>query len=317
MTASKNGIVTARLTAYNMIDPKAVVRKPGHNPRFDFGEINELAKSIKFQATQANVPGGLLNAIIVKRVEADKFELVDGDRRLTAVEQLIKWAEEGKPDGYAFTEGIPARLADKNQDEITGLIQMFEANTGKSFLPLEEAAAYKKMRDAGLTIERICEAVQRAHVHVVATLALIDAAPELKQAVASGKIKGTMAKNIATAARGDLDKQAALVNEAIAAGKDAKKKRVVVQKVQQARVAKAAAKGKTLKIRALTDDQLSELGAKVAKHLEALIKEVPQGVDPETLIETIKKDEMLAVVYTFGALQGLKAAAGVKTQLEV
>lgn len=312
-----NGIVTARLSSYNMVDPKAIIRKPGHNVRFDFGEIEQLAKSIKFQATECNVPGGLLNAILIKRISPDQFELVDGDRRLTAVELLLKWADEGKLDGYAFPAGIPARLADKSLDEITGLIQMFEANTGKSFLPLEEAAAYKKMRDAGLTIEKICQAVQRAHVHVVATLALLEADQSLQEAVKGKKITGTLAKDIATAARGNLAKQAELVNDAIAAGTDAKKKRVVVQKVRAARVAKAASKGKTLKMRALTDDQLSEIGAKLAKHLQALIKECPTKVEPEELTELIKKDEMLAVAFTFGALQGLKAAAGVKVELEV
>lgn len=312
-----NGIVTARLSAYNMVDPKAIVRKAGHNPRFDFGEIAELAKSIKFQATECKVPGGLLNAILVKRISPDQFELVDGDRRLTAVETLLKWHAEGKADGYAFEEGIPARLADKGQDEITGLIQMFEANTGKPFLPLEEAAAYKKMQDAGMSIEQIGKAVQRAHVHIVATLALLTAAPELKDAVKSGKVGGTVAKKIATAARGDLKKQAELVNDAIAAGKDAKKKRVVVQKIEQARADKAAKKGKTLKIRALTDDQLSDLGARVSKHIQALMKEAKLEADAD-LFAWVKADDKLAVAYTLGALNALKVAAGdKKISLEV
>lgn len=312
-----NGIVTARLSAYNMVDPKAIVRKPGHNPRFDFGEIAELAKSIKFQATDCKVPGGLLNAILIKRTGPATFELVDGDRRLTAVELLIKMAAEGKPDGYDFPEGIPARLADKALDEVTGLIQMFEANTGKPFLPLEEAAAYKKMQDAGMSIEQIGKAVQRAHVHIVATLALLTAAPELKDAVKSGKVGGTVAKKIATAARGDLKKQAELVNDAIAAGKDAKKKRVVVQKIEQARADKAAKKGKTLKIRALTDDQLSDLGARVSKHIQALMKEAKLEADAD-LFAWVKADDKLAVAYTLGALNALKVAAGdKKISLEV
>ena len=119
MTQS-NGIITPRLSAYNMVDPKAVFRKPGHNPRFDWGDLDELAKSIKYQAIECAVPGGLLNAIIIKRRDVSSFELVDGDRRLHAVELLLKWHAEGKPEGYDFPEGIPARLAAKDQTEVAG-----------------------------------------------------------------------------------------------------------------------------------------------------------------------------------------------------
>lgn len=300
MSTNAPGIIKARPSAYNLIDPTVVTRRAGFNPRFDFGEIEELSKSIK-----AN---GLLMPIRVKRL-GEGFELVDGDRRLTAVELAIK-------GGHVFPEGIPTVIVDKAQDDVTSLIQMFESNTGKNFLPLEEAAAFKRMQDSGMTIEQIGKSVQRAHVHIVATLALLTADESVKAAVKDKKIGGTMAKKIATAARGDLAKQAELVNDAIAAGKDAKKKRVVVAKVEAARVAKAKSKGKTLKIRALTDDQLSEIGAKMAKHLQSLIKEAK--LDPQDDLRAwVKADDKLAVAYTLGALDALKVAAGEKISLEV
>lgn len=313
MTTTNNGIITARLSAYNLIDPKAIVRKPGHNPRFDFGEIAELAKSIKFQATEGGVTGGLLQAIIVKRSGPAQFELVDGDRRLTAVEMLLKLYAEGKPEGYDFPEGIAARLANKDQSEITGLIQMFEANTGKPFLPLEEAAAYQKMKEAGMTIEQIGKAVQRAHVHIVATLALVDADESLKAAVADGSVGGTVAKKIATAARGDKKKQAELTEAVKTATKSKDKKAIAAakQKIEDARQDKAKAAGKTLKIRALTDAQLSALGDKVAKHLASVMKEAKLADDFD-LAKWVAEDDKLATAYTFGALQALKAAAGMK-----
>ena len=72
--------VLKRSNAY-FIDPTRVVRRDGWNPRFDFGEIEEMAKSI--------LANGLLNAIRVKRISgnpAADFELIDGDRRMTAIE---------------------------------------------------------------------------------------------------------------------------------------------------------------------------------------------------------------------------------------
>lgn len=307
MTTATNAIIKARPSAYAFINPKSIVRKPGHNPRFEFGEIAELARSI--------VENGMLMAIRVKKLNDGTFELVDGDRRLTAVELLIK---EGRGE-QILIEGIPAVMVDKDQDEVTGLIQMFEANTGKPFLPLEEAAAFKAMRDAGMTIEQIAQKVQRAHMHVINTLALIDAAPELQAAVAKGEVKATQAKRIAVVARGDKRKQAELAKKAAEANKsgDRKARAKVDDEIEQQRVAKAEAKGKTVKMRALSDDALSEKGARLAKHFESLLKEAK--IDPATfdLRKWVEEDEKLAVAFTFGALEALKAAAGLKITLEV
>lgn len=311
------GIVTARPSAYNMVDPRQIGRRPGFNPRFEFGEIEELAKSIKYQATQLAVPGGLLQAIIVKKsdeVAGKPLVLVDGDRRLTAVELLLELSDKGDPNGYDFPEGIPARLAPKDQTAIADLIQTFEAGQNKAFLPLEEAAAYLRMRESGMTVEEIGKAVQRAHMHIVSTLALLKADESLTEALKSGDVKGTMAKEIAVVARGDKAKQKELVADIKAAKGDKVALKKVKEKIAAQRVAKNEAKGKTLKVRPLTADQLSTIGAKLAKHLTVVLKEAK--IDPDMsnddLLAWVKADEARAAAYTFGALQALKAAAGTK-----
>ncbi|MCX8502353.1 MAG: ParB N-terminal domain-containing protein, partial [Alphaproteobacteria bacterium] len=178
--------VLKRTSAY-FIDPHAVVRKPGFNPRFDFGEIDALATSIR-----AN---GVLNAIRVKRMdptpEGYLFELIDGDRRLTAIESILE------KDADAFKEGVPAIIVDRAQDDITSLIQMFEANSGKMFVPLEEAFAYKRMRDAGMTLAQIESAVGRKVPHIADMLTLLNADDSVKEAVTDGTIGKQMAKTIA------------------------------------------------------------------------------------------------------------------------
>jgi ParB/RepB/Spo0J family partition protein len=311
-TASKEapGIVK-RSSAY-FLDPKAITRREGWNPRFDFGEIEELAKSLKVN--------GMLVPIRVKRLtkpEGGKlFELVDGDRRLSAVELLLK------KDSDAFPEGIPAIIIDKAQDDLKSLIQMFEANTGKPFLPMEEAAAFKRMRDEGMTIADICKAVGRKQMHVQAMLALLDADPEVQEAVQKGEIGKTEAKDIAVHAKGDKAKQ----KEIVAAAKDAKKdpknkakKRIVLKKIDEARQAKAAKQGRTLKVKHLSDEQLAEIGAKLAKVWIAKAKQA--GVTKTETDADITKwcagDDALAAAFTWGALQALKVAAGMKLDLDI
>lgn len=312
-TSNPAGIVK-RSNAY-FADPKAITRRPGFNPRFDFGEIEELAKSIK-----AN---GLLQPLRVKRMPASVlddgkgptgaevkcFELIDGDRRLTAIELLLK-------KGHEFPDGVPVIVVDAKQDDITSLIQMFEANTGKNFLPLEEAAAYKTMRDAGMTIKQICDAVSRKHVHVVATLALLDADDEVKDAVKSGSVTGTTAKQIAVAARGDKAKQKELITQAKAAKTDKSKKAELEKNIQATREKKAKAKGQTIKMRALSDAELSAIGKQLAETMVIKLQNAAKPLDFDVRA-WIAKDDQLALAFTFGALEALKAAAGMIVNLDI
>ena len=310
--------VLKRSNAY-FIDPTKIMRKPGHNPRFDFGDIERLAHQIKVQ--KAIDGHGLLNDIRVKRIaptilddgkgptgsQEFIFELVDGDRRLTAIELLIK-------KGEVFEMGVPAKLDDKDQTEVAGLVKMYIANEGKAFLPLEEAAAYKKFREAGMTIKQICEVTGRKQVHVTEVLNLIKADDSVLAAVADGSIGKTMAKKIAKVAKGDNAKQKELVASAKAIGKDSAKRRAVIKEVEKTRAAGAAKKGKVLKIRALSDGELSDIGAKIANTL--LDRVVEAGLTPNAdLREWVGKDKELLLAYTFGALEALKVAAGAPDKL--
>lgn len=305
--ASSNPAGVLKRTNAFFIDPAMVDRKEGHNPRFDFGDIERLAEQIKFQKAQDG--HGLLNDIRVKRKADGRFELVDGDRRLTAVELLIK-------QGEVFAFGIPAKLDAKDQTEVEGLIKMFVANEGKAFLPLEEASAYKKMQDAGMTIKQICEAVGRKHVHVIEVMGLLSADASVQEAVTDGSIGKTIAKQIAKVAKGDAAKQKELVEQAKSVGKDAGKRRAVLKEVEKTRATKAAKQGRTLKIRALSDVELSEIGSNVAKHLVQLLSDAKMSQDMD-LLAWIKKDDKLALAFTVGALEGLKVAAGGVNKLEL
>lgn len=302
--------IVKRSSAYNL-DPRVIGRRPGWNARFDFGEIEELAKSIK-----AN---GMLNPLRVKRlspaVDGKLFELIDGDRRLAAIEMLLAKGDD-------FADGVQAIIVEKSQDDLTSLFQMFEANNSKNFLPLEEAAFYKRMRDGdkeagikGLTIKQICERVGRKQVHVTATLAMLEMPDDVQADVKSGKISKTNAKDIAVHARGDKARQRELAAQAKAAGKDKDKKAALKRALDDSRRNKAASKGKTLKIRALSDEELSKIGQTLAASLADRMKDAGMSLDAD-IRATIVKDDKLALAATFGALEALKAAAGMKINLE-
>lgn len=290
-------------------DPRDIKRRDGWNPRFDFGDLAELSKSIKVQR-ELTGGSGLLMPLRVKRLDPPArgavFELVDGDRRLSAIELLME-------EGFEFPEGVPINLVPKDQDDTTSLLQMYETNTGKPFLPLEEAAAFKRLRDAGLTIKDICAKVGRSDIHVMGSLALLEAAPELQAAVKSGEVGITVAKEIAVVAKGDAALQKDLTAQAAAAGSDKDKKRAVLVNVRKAQQVKAAAKGKTLSSKVRTPEEIRTAIAKAEPVLTTSLRTAKVSVadlSSKTLIATMAADDATAAAYQAGFLQALRFVLG-------
>lgn len=298
--------ITKRGNAYN-INPKHIVRREGWNPRYDFTRMEEQKATIKLY--------GVLIPLRVKRIDGDRFELIDGDRRLTNVESLM--AEDAAQEARFTTEGVPVIIVDSKQDDVTSLIQMFLSNDGVRFNPLEEADAFRRMKATGMSNEVVAQKTGRSVMTINAGLALLEAPEALQAAVATGTVNTDMARKIAVGARGDKAKQAELTAEAVAAGKDKAKKRAVVAKVEEAKRAKNAAKGKTLMVRPLDAATLSALGAKVAKQLAELLEEQGFKPDGEDFAKLVAKGGTAAAAFSLGALMALKAAAGIKISLTI
>lgn len=323
-------------------DPRVIGVDPAWNTRFDMGDIQGLARDILDEYRKVPETGGLLNDLRVERgglgaINGNVFTLVDGERRLTAIRLLYTEGIDGSGP-ITFEHGVPVKLEAAGTSSIDKLLRMYKANGGKPFLPLEEAEAFRRMRtdevDAdgkitrkGLTIAQIEEATGKSDNYIVGSLALLDADQSLIDAVKTGEVSAGVAKSIAVNARGDKTAQAELATEAKAAGKDKVKRRAVLKKIEAKRVAKAEKKGLKLKMKALSDDDLKALGEKTARHLAAKAKEAgwdEQTADSSTLDERIQRmvevcqmDEALTAAFTLGALQALKAAAGIKCVLDI
>lgn len=290
--------------------PSTIDVQAGHNIRFDFGDIDALAAQIKDQYHKDAV--GVLEALNVKRGLDGRFELVSGERRLKAVMQLMQ-------QGLTFNLGIPINIVDKSTTEVELLIRDFVSNSAKPLLPLEEAQGFKKLQAAGMTIEKIAVATGRGHYHVHASLKLLTADQDVIDAVRDGTIGASLAKDLATKVK-DKKTQKETVAAVRAAGKDKKAHAAAVKTakrtVQENIVKNNARKGKTLKMRALTDAQLSEIGAKMSTHLTTLLKDA--GIaSAETLLAKCGANNLLAAAFTLGTLQALKVAAGIKINLKL
>lgn len=295
--------VVKRSNAY-FINPLNIVRREGWNTRFDFGLIAELAASIKVN--------GVLTPLRGKRIDGDKIELIDGDRRFTAVEHL----RDNDKEAFAalVASGVPMILVDKHQDDTTSTYQMLIANDSKAFLPLELAAAFKRLLDSGQTVQNICDQTGHAQRHVRETLALLDASPEIKEALQKGEIGATVAKTVAAAHKGDNEAQNAILETAKAAkAGDITARKQLKHKVAALADAKAAALGKEVKLRPMKADQLEESEKRLSSILRAKAKDA--GWSPTTIaavLKATKEDPNLVVAFTLGAIMATRAAQGHK-----
>lgn len=300
-------------TNQTFIDPKKIVGVFDGNPRFDMGELEELATQIDVQLKADPKSGGLLNDMRVREfggIGEGTFEVVDGKRRLAAIGLLLKRQRE-------FPFGVPVKIEVKDANKIDLLIKMFVANGGKPFLPLEEAAAFKQMRDAKMTIKQIELKTGRNVSSIVGALALLDVDPELTDAIRNKKISGSVAKSIAVGARGDKNKQRELTRGVVAAGKDKNARKEATQAIDDSRRARAAKIGRKLKMRALSDAELSILGARVSEQLITSMGDLGLAVDTD-LIKWVKASDIdVRIAFSFGALQAFKAASGIKVPLSV
>ncbi|MFJ9772859.1 ParB/RepB/Spo0J family partition protein [Kitasatospora sp. NPDC101157] len=140
------------------------------NPRqprevFDEDKLAELVASIR--------EVGLLQPIVVREIEAGRYELIMGERRWRASRE-------------AGLERIPAIVRATEDDKL--LLDALLENLHRAELnPLEEAAAYDQLlRDFSCTHEELADRIGRSRAHVSNTLRLMNLSPTVQKRVAAG-----------------------------------------------------------------------------------------------------------------------------------
>jgi ParB family transcriptional regulator, chromosome partitioning protein len=163
------------------VDPKIIKSVEGWNPRRNWGDLESLKESIK--------ENGVRTPVILRRgKENGDLELIAGERRLRATLQAI---EEG-----AEIVSIPAFIKPANYSQVEALVDAFIENDDVPFDPLSEAEVYRRFVDWGWTQEQVAKRIGRSTGHVNSRLKLLNAGPELREAIQSGEISTTLANQI-------------------------------------------------------------------------------------------------------------------------
>lgn len=193
------------LTAYR-VDPTTITVRKEFNPRQDMGDLNELKDSI--------VENGVIVPLRLRRID-DITELVDGERRLRATLLAIKQGHD--------ISAVPAIFTNRKASENDLLFDTLTTNSGKPLLPIEEASAFKRLVDEGVSKRDIAKRIGRSEHHVTERLNLVtNATDATRDALANGEINVSLATSIAKKAKNDPKKQEQLVKQAIKGNKKTK-----------------------------------------------------------------------------------------------
>ena len=207
-----NEINATKRTDIYQIDPRNIVVVEGFNARknFDLDELKEQIRKV-----------GVLNPITVipfkdKETGAEKYRLVDGERRYRAVMALLAEGEDIKR--------IKAMYLPKGTKEEDLLIQQLLKNTGKQFSEIEMAKLFNRFKEQwGYTQTEIADKFCKKASFVSRCMALLELPAEIIEMMERGEISADTARQIASRHKDDVDAQVEdaekAVNTAKAKGK--------------------------------------------------------------------------------------------------
>lgn len=208
-----NEINATKRTDIYQIDPRNIVVVEGFNARknFDLDELTEQIRKV-----------GVLNPITVipfkdKETGAEKYRLVDGERRYRAVMALLAEGEDIKR--------IKAMYLPKGTKEEDLLIQQLLKNTGKQFSEIEMAKLFNRFKEQwGYTQTEIADKFCKKASFVSRCMALLDLPADIIAMMERGEISADTARQIVSQNKDDEDAQVEAADKAVKTAKAKGKK---------------------------------------------------------------------------------------------
>lgn len=208
-----NELNATKRTDIYQIDPRNIVVVEGFNARknFDLDELKEQIRKV-----------GVLNPITVipfkdKETGAEKYRLVDGERRYRAVMALLAEGEDIKR--------IKAMYLPKGTKEEDLLIQQLLKNTGKQFSEIEMAKLFNRFKEQwGYTQTEIADKFCKKTSFVSRCMALLDFPTDIIAMMERGEISADTARQIVSQNKDDEDAQVEAADKAVKTAKAKGKK---------------------------------------------------------------------------------------------
>lgn len=157
--------------------PETLHEKKNFNVRYDYGDIDGLKNSI--------VQNGVKKPFEVRPMKDDKekFIVVDGHRRLAAINKAL---EEGEEVGR-----VPVVKVDKHSSEEDDIFDLIIQNDGKTLTLLEQGEVFKRLKDKHYEPKEIAERIGKSYGHVINGLTLASAPKVVKEYIQKDRIAST------------------------------------------------------------------------------------------------------------------------------
>ncbi len=180
---------------------------------FDPRELEDLQESI--------AQNGILQPLVVRRLENDTYELIAGERRLRAAKAL-SWGK------------VPCVVRrDVKSDQSRLVYALIENIQRENLNPIEEALAYNQLnKDFGLTHEEIGQRMGKSRVGVTNIVRVLQLPDEIQRGLVEGKITMGHAKAILMIP--DEEKQIRFYNHLVDEGLTVRKAEVRARRIQRA-----------------------------------------------------------------------------------
>ncbi len=251
-----------------------------YQPRrvFDEDALRELAQSIKEH--------GVIQPIIVRKLEESGYELVAGERRWRAAQMV-------------GLETIPAAVRDYTDGEMTE-IALIENLQRENLNPIEEAGAYKRlMEEFSLTQEEVARKIGRSRSLIANTIRLLNLHPLVQEYVSRGTL--TMGQARPLLAIDDPEMQLAAANSIINDGLTAR------DAEELARTQTEEPKPKKAKKQEPREIFVAEAEERLKMALGTQVKIKPGKIKSKIEIEFYSPDDLERIIETLTAQ--LQAAA--------
>lgn len=237
---------------------------------FDDETLEALARSIR--------EIGVLQPIVVRKVEDDSYELVAGERRLRAARMA----------GLAT---VPAII--RTTDDTEALREALIENIHRQDLaPLEQASAFQELQDElGVTQEDLARRLGHSRPHIANTIRLLNLPPEVQGFLAEGRI--TAAHGRALLSLDDPEGQTALAQRIAAEGLSVKQTEELVRTYSRPPAAGTVAErpardAKLMQIEEVLGDALgTRVRVQRAKRKGKIIIEFGSKADLERIVDLI------------------------------
>ncbi len=176
----KQPILDTKRGSLMLIDPNNIIVEKNFNEREDYGNLQELADSIKRL-------GQLEPARGYKKHGEEKFILTDGHRRLAAIKLAIK--QGAKIPYLALVHG--------SKNPVDRLYEMAITGLGKKPLePMEEARIYSRLKNAGEKVEEIAIKSGKSLPHIYSRIQLLDLDSEIQTMISKNEVSPTTALHV-------------------------------------------------------------------------------------------------------------------------